>query len=314
MDMLTTTQITEAGLADWRKLGQGLHARYLVDGFVAGAAFVSAVGEAGDTVGHHPRVTIGTTYVDLVLLSDDAVHRDDEGTEHVVDWVTQKDVDLARRITGIAGEHGLEADPAAVTGIELALDTARAATIAPFWAALLTGGTDAMGRGTIGDDVRDATARVPILWFQGTDETRRRGSASTSTSGSHPRWPTSGSRPPSPPVASSSTTARRRRSRCSRTRTATGRACARLSRLPRTPDAQPSSGRLGRVVRAGAPEAELVGGQQQPRHRGDREPRVRRCGPPREARRSHRPEAGIREAPAVAAERYGLSGRSASGR
>ena len=27
-----------------------------------------------------------------------------------------------------------------------------------------------MGRGTIGDDVRDATARVPILWFQGTDE------------------------------------------------------------------------------------------------------------------------------------------------
>ena len=170
MDMLTTTQITEAGLADWRKLGQGLHASYHVDGFVAGAAFVSAVGEAGDTVGHHPRVTIGTTYVDLVLLSDDAVHRDDEGTEHVVDWVTQKDVDLARSITGIAGEHGLEADPAAVTGIELALDTARAATIAPFWAALLTGGTDAMGRGTIGDDLRDATARVPILWFQGTDE------------------------------------------------------------------------------------------------------------------------------------------------
>jgi hypothetical protein len=26
------------------------------------------------------------------------------------------------------------------------------------------------GRGTIGDDVRDATGRVPILWFQDTDE------------------------------------------------------------------------------------------------------------------------------------------------
>ena len=37
------------------------------------------------------------------------------------------------------------------------------------WAALLTGGRDAHGRGTIGDDVRDATGRVPILWFQDTD-------------------------------------------------------------------------------------------------------------------------------------------------
>jgi 4a-hydroxytetrahydrobiopterin dehydratase len=37
------------------------------------------------------------------------------------------------------------------------------------WAALLTGGTEAQGRGTIGDDVRDATGRVPILWFQETE-------------------------------------------------------------------------------------------------------------------------------------------------
>ena len=37
------------------------------------------------------------------------------------------------------------------------------------WAALLTGGAEAQGRGTIGDDVRDATSRVPILWFQDTE-------------------------------------------------------------------------------------------------------------------------------------------------
>src|SRR4029453_5282648 len=64
----------------------------------------------------------------------------------------------------------VEADPASITTIELALDTAHAGTIAPVWAALLTGSTDAQGRGTIGDDVRDATERVPILWFQDTDE------------------------------------------------------------------------------------------------------------------------------------------------
>ena len=79
-------------------------------------------------------------------------------------------VDLARRITEIAAEQAVNADPASITALELALDTAHAATISPVWAALLTGGTEARGRGTIGDDVRDATGRVPVLWFQDTDE------------------------------------------------------------------------------------------------------------------------------------------------
>ena len=168
--MLTGEQIAAANLPDWRKLGQGLHARYLVSDFGAAARFVTAVGEAGDALGHNPRVTMGDGYVDLTLLSADAVYRDDEGTEHVVEWVTQKDVDLARRVTEIASEHALDADPAAITTIEIALDTAHASTIAPVWAALLTGSAEARGRGTIGDDVRHATGRVPNLWFQDTDE------------------------------------------------------------------------------------------------------------------------------------------------
>lgn len=170
MDMLTGEQITEAELTDWRKLGQGLHARYATGGFGAGARFVAAVGDAGDAVGHHPRVTIGDGYVDVRLISDDAVYRDDKDAEHIVEWVTRRDLDLARRITEIAAEQAIAADPASITAIELALDTAQAATIAPVWAALLTGSTEARGRGTIGDDVRDATGRVPILWFQDTDE------------------------------------------------------------------------------------------------------------------------------------------------
>jgi 4a-hydroxytetrahydrobiopterin dehydratase len=170
MDMLTNAQIAEAGLADWAKLGQGLHARYLVGDFGAGVRFVAAVGDAGDALGHHPRVTMADGHVDLKLISDDAVYRDDEGAEHIVEWVTQQDVDLARRITEIAAGQAVDADPASITTIELGLDTAHAATIAPVWAALLTGGTAARGRGTIGDDIRDASGRVPILWFQDTDE------------------------------------------------------------------------------------------------------------------------------------------------
>ncbi|GAA2151632.1 4a-hydroxytetrahydrobiopterin dehydratase [Humibacillus xanthopallidus] len=170
MDMLRGAQIAEAGLNDWRKLAQGLHARYLVDDFGTAVRFLAAVGEAGDAVGHHPRVSLGHGHVDLELVSDDAIYRDDDGTEYVVEWVTQQDVDLARRVTEIAAEKGLEADPASVSEMELGLDTAGSSTIAPVWAALLTGSAQSQGRGSPSDEVRDRTVRVPNLWFGDADE------------------------------------------------------------------------------------------------------------------------------------------------
>ena len=175
MDMLRGEQIAAANLTDWRKLAQGLHARYVVDDFGTGARFVAAVGEAGDAIGHHPSVSIGNGYVDLKLISDDAVYRDDEGTEHVIEWVTQQDVDLARRITEIAADHEIDADPASVSVIELGLDTTQPAVIAPMWAALLTGNAEAQGHGSPSDEIRDATGRVPNLWFGDADrhETQR---------------------------------------------------------------------------------------------------------------------------------------------
>ncbi len=170
MDMLSGKQIAAAELTDWRKLAQGLHARYLVDDFGAGARFVVAVSDAADALDHYPSVSIGTGHVDLKLVSDDAVYRDGEGTEHVVEWVTQKDVDLARRITEIAADHELVADPASVSHIELGLDTPHSGTIAPVWAALLTGDAESQGRGSPSDEIRDASGRVPNLWFGDANE------------------------------------------------------------------------------------------------------------------------------------------------
>jgi 4a-hydroxytetrahydrobiopterin dehydratase len=170
MDMLKGQQIADANLTDWRKLAQGLHARYVVEGFGVGARFIAAVGEAGDALGHHPHVSIGNGYVDLKLVTDDAIYRDDEGTEHVVEWVTQQDIDLARRITEIAADHQFAADPTSVSHIELGLDTAHSAIIAPVWAVLLTGSADAQGRGSPSDEIRDAMGRVPNLWFGEADE------------------------------------------------------------------------------------------------------------------------------------------------
>jgi 4a-hydroxytetrahydrobiopterin dehydratase len=169
MDMLSGAQITAAGLMDWRKLGQALHARFVIGDFRTGVRFLDAIAEASDVAGHFPEIRMGTAFVDLKLLTGDAIYRDDAGTEHQVAWVTQKDVDLARRISEIAEEQSLPADVRSIIAVELALDTANSTALAPVWAALLTGETDAQGRGTIGDDVRDATNRVPILWFQETE-------------------------------------------------------------------------------------------------------------------------------------------------
>lgn len=170
MDMMRGAQIAEAALTDWRKLAQGLHARYEVPDFATGVRFLAAVGEAGDAAGHHPMVTMVRGCVDLRLTSADAVYRDDEGTEYIVEWVTQKDVDLARRISELAAEQGLTPDPAAVVDFELGLETENAERVAPVWAALLTGDPASQGRGTPGEEIRDATRRVPNLWFDSADE------------------------------------------------------------------------------------------------------------------------------------------------
>lgn len=169
-DMLDDQEIADAGLEDWRKLGQGLHARFLPSSFAGAARFLAAVAEVADAAGHFPQVRMDSRFVDLKLISEDAIYRDEDGVEHVVEWVTQRDIDLAPRISDVARRHGLAADPSSVAAVELALDTAHKEAVAPMWSALLTGGADAQGRGTIDEDVRDATWRVPFLWFQETDE------------------------------------------------------------------------------------------------------------------------------------------------
>ena len=155
MDKLSTQEILDAGLDDWRKLAQALHARYRIADFKAGAAFVAAIAEAAEAAGHHPDVKMTDGVVDVSLCT----HEDGL-------WVTQKDIDMAREITEIARQNGLEPEPTAVTQLEMALDTAHEDGVAPFWSVLLTGSPG----NKIYDSIFDPTGRVPSMWFQGTSE------------------------------------------------------------------------------------------------------------------------------------------------
>lgn len=153
MEKLSSAQILDAGLADWRKLAQALHGRFLTGDFASGLAFVTAVAKAAEAANHHPDVTLTYPRVDLKLIS------------HDVGGLTQRDLDLAGRISEIARGQGIAAEPGTVTGLELALDTADPAAVGPFWAAVLTGNPAALQ----GDDVVDPTGQLPLLWFQHTD-------------------------------------------------------------------------------------------------------------------------------------------------
>lgn len=153
MDSLTISQLLEADLADWRKLAQALHARFDSPDYATGAAFVAAVAEAAAAKNHHPTVTLTTSYVDLSLIS------------HDVDAVTQRDVDLARKVSAIAHDMALSPNPGALGSLELSLDTANLAAVGPFWSALLTGSADVLQN----NDIIDPNGRMPVLWFQSTD-------------------------------------------------------------------------------------------------------------------------------------------------
>lgn len=153
MEQLSSRQILDAQLDDWRKLAQALHGRFLTGDFATGLTFVAAVGEAAEAADHHPGLNLTYGSVDVSLVS------------HDVGRVTRRDLDLARRISEIARGQGIAAEPGAVTQLELALDTADPAAVGPFWAALLTGSADSLA----GDDVIDPHGRVPLLWFQHTD-------------------------------------------------------------------------------------------------------------------------------------------------
>lgn len=150
VEKLGYRQILDAGLDDWRKLAQALYARFLTGDFATGLRFVTAVAEAAEAANHHPDLTLTYSLVDISLIS------------HDVGEVTQRDLALARRISEIALEQGIAAEPSAVTQLELALDTAGLAAVGPFWAAVLTGTPDSLK----GDDVVDPGGRVPLLWFQ----------------------------------------------------------------------------------------------------------------------------------------------------
>ncbi len=155
MKNLSNGEIASAHLSDWRKLAQALHARYIVPDYRAVARFLADLADVVESQNHHPEIRVSYGVVDISICTH-------EGGR----WVTDADVELARRISEIALEHKLEARPTEVRQLELALDTANEGLISNFWAVILTDDRDTK----VSDTIFDSSERVPNVWFQTTNE------------------------------------------------------------------------------------------------------------------------------------------------
>jgi 4a-hydroxytetrahydrobiopterin dehydratase len=147
--VLRYPQVQAEELADWRFFLMKLHARFRTGSFVRGLELVTRITEAAEEANHHPDVVLTYPHVDVDLHS------------HDVQGVTSRDVALARRISAIAAELGVEAAPREVSTLELALDVPDAAEVQPFWRAVLAYADH-------GDwpEIMDPGGRNNTLWFQ----------------------------------------------------------------------------------------------------------------------------------------------------
>jgi 4a-hydroxytetrahydrobiopterin dehydratase len=153
VERLSGDQVSAMGLDDWRSMHESLQARFRTGDFATGLRFVDAIGAAADEAGHHPDVDLRHGHVNVRLISHDVFAK------------TRRDVDLARRISAIAADLGIRADPAVVSRVEIGLDTWDADEIRPFWQAVL--GLHRHPR--FDTDLRDPEGDLPTLWFQQTE-------------------------------------------------------------------------------------------------------------------------------------------------
>jgi 4a-hydroxytetrahydrobiopterin dehydratase len=147
------------GVGDWRVLGEGACAFFRTGSFAAGARLVVAIGELDGLEGHHPDLDLrheGVT-VRLVTATDAGF------------GLGERDLGLARRISAVARELGLVADPAAVQTVQVSIDALASKDVMPFWRAVL--GYEYRADSP-GEDLIDPRGRGAPFWFQDMDAPR----------------------------------------------------------------------------------------------------------------------------------------------
>ncbi|MCX7521284.1 4a-hydroxytetrahydrobiopterin dehydratase [Microbacterium sp. STN6] len=139
-------------------LAGALHATYSTSDFATAAALVASIAVEADAMNHHPDVRLGYGSVGVELSSHD------EG------GVTDRDIELAERIQGLADAAGATTEHVHPSGYELGIDTVDAERIRPFWRAAMDYAEQPEDNGEI--TLVDPRGVGPAIWFQHMDPPR----------------------------------------------------------------------------------------------------------------------------------------------
>jgi 4a-hydroxytetrahydrobiopterin dehydratase len=152
---ITPKRFHEAdGIDDWRVIGDGACAVFRTGSLATGARFAQAISSCGG----HPDVDLRSDTATVRLISRTA---DSFG-------LTERDLELARQISAVAGELGLAAEPGLIQNIEVCIDALAYPEVFAFWRAIL-GYED---RGDLPVDLIDPRGRGPLVFFQEMDRPR----------------------------------------------------------------------------------------------------------------------------------------------
>lgn len=158
-ERITARQFHETdGVQDWRFVAGGACTHFCTGTFVSGARLVRAVSELADLDDHHPDVDLrnGGVTVRLLTLTPDYC------------GLSQRDVELARKISAAARELGLAGDPSVMQTVQVSIDALARLEVAPFWRALL-GYVERDGP----EDLMDPYASGPAFYFAQMDAPRQ---------------------------------------------------------------------------------------------------------------------------------------------
>ena len=135
------------GVAEWRVLFWGAKTLYETGDFATGARLVAAIAEVVDELDHAPLIDFRPDTVTVTVIT-------------VGVGLSDADLELARRISRIAADMGLVANPAAVQHVQLAFDAADRPAVMDFWRA-------ALGYVPVSEtDMVEPNLVGPSIWFQ----------------------------------------------------------------------------------------------------------------------------------------------------
>ncbi|HXH22769.1 MAG TPA: VOC family protein [Dehalococcoidia bacterium] len=150
------------GAEDWRVVGDGACAFFRTASFAAGARFVQAICDLEGVADQKPDIDLRYDGVTVRLVTSNESYY----------GLTERDLEMARRISALARQLGLAADPSAVQSILIVPGARSAAEVMPFWQAIL--GYERRPDSP-GEDLVDPRRRGPALWFEDMREPRADG-------------------------------------------------------------------------------------------------------------------------------------------